>query len=119
VSGRRARAPGTRRRTLFLLPQPTASASPAVRLGLQLRNEANLTGRCACGATRQNFEVLDDGTLVPVAAIEPGPGRAFYSRFEHEDDCPAIAPDLDRALARGEILDPAGDLLSGLREDSA
>ena len=34
---------------------PTASAQ--VHLGLRLRTEATLTGRCACGAQLERFEV--------------------------------------------------------------
>jgi hypothetical protein len=99
-------------RTLALIPQANARASEKVQLGLRLRNEANLTGRCACGATRETFRVEDDGTIKPVSAIEPG--RAYYSRFRHEDDCPAISPELQRAHTRGEINDPGGDFLKGL-----
>lgn len=105
MNGRRARE--RRRldaRTLAFLPSPTADAAPNVRLGLRLRNEASLTGRCACGAA---------GEMVVLA---PG----LYSiRFEHEDDCPAISPALQRALERGEIHDPGGDLLRSLLDRGA
>src|SRR5207244_2281030 len=97
-------APG--RATLGLLPTPKAGASAKVQLGLRLRNEATLSGRCACGAARADFQVLGDGTLRPVSRVTPGPGKMFYSRLEHERDCPAASPELDRALARGEISDP-------------
>lgn len=101
---------------LALWPTPTVTTSDKVKLGLRLRNEANLTGRCACGAIREMFEVLRDGTLVPVEQIDlPAPGRVFYRRMCHEDDCPAVSPELDRAFERGEIHDPVGDILQGLR----
>jgi hypothetical protein len=85
-----------------------------VKLGLRLRNEANMTGRCACGAVAEAFEVLDDGTLRPVAKVGAGAGRAYYVKLEHENDCPAISPELERAAVRGEINDPGGDLLRGI-----
>lgn len=110
MNGRKARA---RRRALALLPTPRPSAGGAVRLGLHLRNEANLTSRCACGAQREVFEILPDGTLVPAATIEPGHG--YYARFDHESDCPAVSPALERAFERGEISDPAGELFDRFR----
>ncbi len=115
MSERRAREQRRRARALWLTPTPTETASDKVELGLRLRNEATVTGRCACGAVRETFEVLDDGTLEPVADIPPdAAGRAFYFRMQHEDDCPAISPELGRALEHGEINDPAGDLLLAL-----
>lgn len=103
--------------TLNLLPLPRAGAGEQIRLGLRLRNEANLTGRCACGAERELFVVQEDGSFVPVNSIEPG--TVVYGRFQHEDDCPAISPELARAYERGEIADPGGDLLRGIMRKEA
>lgn len=113
MSERRARERRRRERALVLVPTPKSGASEAVKLGLRLRNEASLSGRCACGATAEAFEVGDDGSLIPVERPTSEPGRAFYVRFEHEVDCPATSPALARGLDRGEISDPAGDLLRG------
>jgi hypothetical protein len=95
-----------------VIPTASAGASARVQLGLRLRNEANLTGRCACGAVREMFELDQDGTMRPVLGHEPG--RLYYTRFRHEDDCPAIDPELERAVERGEVSDPAGDLFTRL-----
>ena len=114
MSAKRTHGDQRRAWALGLLPTAKGAASEKVQLALRLRNEASLTGRCACGAVREDFEVLQGGAVRPVARIEPAPGRVFYSRFRHEDDCPAISAELDRALERGEISDPAGDLFHSL-----
>jgi hypothetical protein len=90
----------TRRRALALLPAPAANATPAVRLGLRLRREASLTGRCACGAVAADFEITTDG-MKPAATTRPG--GAYIRSMAHEHDCPAVAPELERAAHRGEI----------------
>lgn len=113
MSARRARRQSAR--MLAMLPQPTGSASAKVQLGLRLRQDASLTGCCACGATAETFEIAGDGTLSPVSEPTAERGRAYYVRLLHEHDCPAASPELERALQRGEISDPAGDLLRGLR----
>jgi hypothetical protein len=59
-----------KQRRLYLLPDA------AERLALTVRNDASLTGRCACGA---------EGELVHLAP------RIAELRFEHEHDCPAVA----------------------------
>lgn len=115
MSERRHRERRRRQRMLALVPAATSATGADVQLALRLRNEATLTGRCACGAVGETFEVLDDGSLVPAAEIAPG--GLYYTRFEHEHDCPAgDGPYLDAALDRGEIDDPAGDLLRSLLE---
>ena len=77
------------RRILALLPTSTADASDAVKLGLRLRNEASVTGRCECGA------IAGD-----VVELEPG---VFNISFEHTPTCPAASPELERAIRNGEI----------------
>lgn len=99
---------------LALVPTPKEGASAKVRLGLRLRNEATVSGRCACGARQETYEILNDGSLRQVAAVVPASARIYYTRFLHEHDCPAASPELERAVGRGEIRDPAGDLLGGL-----
>jgi len=117
VSAKRQRERRRRERTLAIVPTPSASASPKVRLALAMRNEANLTGPCACGAVRKSYEVLGNGRMVPVDEPTSEPGHVYYARFEHEHDCPAVSPDLERAFAAGELRDPAGDLLKSLLAD--
>ena len=104
MSRRRAREKRRQARTLALLPQPAAGAGADVQLALRLRNEANLTGRCPCGAT------------VEVVTIRDG---VHVGTFHHEHDCPASTPVLQQALARGEIGDPAGDPLRAFRDERA
>lgn len=108
-----------RKRALALVPSARRSASAKVELGLRLRSEATLTGRCACGAKREAFEVLSNGSLVPTAEPNLAPGTVTFIRFEHEHDCPAASPELERAYERGEISDPGGDLLRGLQESGS
>jgi hypothetical protein len=112
MSRRRGTQHRRTRRAVALLPTPTAAASAKVQLALRLRNEANLTGRCPCGARGRLVEILENGTLRPAGLVEPG--RLYRIEFAHENDCPAISPEIERALARGEIDDPAGDLLAAL-----
>lgn len=100
MSGKASRRRKKRDVTLALIPSAIGDASARIELGLRLRTEANLTGRCACGATMQ------------VAEIEEG---ILYAQMAHEDDCPAIDPELERAAERGEVADPGGDLLKSLR----
>lgn len=99
-------------RTLALIPTPADGASAKVQLALRLRNEATLTGRCACGAVQELFEVEADGSLRPASAVTAG--HAYYAQFQHADDCPAISPEVERAVARGEVSDPGGDLVRAL-----
>ena len=97
---------------LILAPSPTESASDKVRLALDLRERATLTGRCVCGAVQELFEAMEDGELRPVPEpFEPTPGKVFVACFEHAHDCPAVSPDLVEAFARGEIHDPTSGLI--------
>jgi hypothetical protein len=115
---RRRRRPRRRhaRRSAALLLTPTANAnaSAKVQLALRVRQDANLAGRCVCGAVGEAFTLDADGTVVRVTDWPPSAPMAVYVRYEHEADCPAVSPELDRALERGEITDPGGDLLRGL-----
>jgi len=111
MSQSRAREERRRQRMLYLGPQPTESASENVRLALEMRERANLTGRCVCGAVRELFEVIDGGELRDTPEFVPEPGRVFVARFDHAHDCPAVSPDMDGAFARGEIHDPTNGLL--------
>jgi hypothetical protein len=82
---RRPHVPPTRKpRALVLVPEAREDATAAERLALTVRNAANLTGRCACGATPEDVQEL-----------APGIYRAV---FRHEDDCPAISPAARRAV---------------------
>jgi hypothetical protein len=116
---KRLHVPGTGRPVLGILPHAAAGAGDAVRLALRVREAATLTGRCACGAVGEAWEL--DRDLKPLRRVpfdpSPLPGTVLYRRFEHEDDCPAISPVLDRAYERGEFHDPAGDLLKALRRE--
>lgn len=78
-----------RNKRLAALPSVGADASDAVKLGLRLRNEASLTGRCSCG-----------GAVGAPVEIAPG---IFKATIHHEADCPAISPELERAARRGEL----------------
>lgn len=73
-----------RERVLVVLPQAPNGSSDAAELGIRVRNEATLTGRCVCGA------VADD----PVK-IEPGVYRVAIA---HEPGCPAVNPETLRAI---------------------
>jgi hypothetical protein len=62
---------------LFLLPDPDQPGlTDAERLGLRVRNDASITGQCACGA----IMTLDG--------------------MEHEHDCPAVSPLIERLARR-------------------
>jgi len=74
MSQSRAREERRRQRMLYLGPQPTESASENVRLALEMRERANLTGRCVCGAVRELFEVIDGGELRDNPRVRTGAG---------------------------------------------
>jgi hypothetical protein len=76
-------------KTLAILPSAGDDASDAVRLALSVRNAASVSGRCACGA-------------VASSPVEVAPG-VFSVTFEHEHDCPAAAPEFERAARGGQI----------------
>lgn len=65
-------------RALIVTPLATKSASFEAQLGLSLRAEAAVTGRCDCGARRTSL-----------------------SEFEHESDCPAISRAVEIAIEQG------------------
>ena len=64
---------------LVVLPLPLEAASEAAKLGLSVRAQATLSGRCACGATTSG------GTI------------------EHEDHCPATAKAVEEAVRAGQV----------------
>ncbi len=77
-AGRRYRRALRRGRVLFVLPAIHEDASPAVKNGVALRNEATRTGRCpGCGAVAK----------LPRA---PERGAVVEARMAHEDGCPAL-----------------------------
>lgn len=89
---RRPRVPASRRqprtvRALVIVADPDAAGLiPPERLALQLRREATITGRCACGA------------VAPPVRIRQG--KVTHWPVEHEHDCPAASAAVDRLAAR-------------------
>lgn len=78
-------------RAIVVVPDPNQPGlTPAERLALQVRVDALLAGRCACGA-RGTIHATEHGLAI--------------AGFAHEPDCPAISPALERLAARlGERL---------------
>lgn len=71
-------------RALVVLPQAPDGSSDAADLGIRVRNEATLTGRCVCG-----------GVAGELVEIEPGVCRVAIA---HEPGCPAVAPETLAAI---------------------
>jgi len=74
-------------------------ASPAVLLGSELRMNAELNDCCVCGARPEFFEVTKFGPEPEVRKLEePLPNGLTEVVFVHRPDCPAAAPEVERAL---------------------
>ena len=69
-------------RALVVIVEASEEASEDARRGLEVRAQAMLTGRCACGAQLQ----------------PPG-------CLEHEPECPAISEAVFAAAAAGQVRD--------------
>jgi len=69
-------------------------APPVVREGAVRRRLVTLTGVCPCGA---RFSMPSRAERRAAARS----GAVLTARVEHEDECPAIAPELDSWLAGG------------------
>lgn len=88
-----SRVPGTyaqprRVRTLLVVPSPnTPGLTAAERLALMLRRDANIAGRCVCGATFPRVRYRHGGVL--------------HAVMTHASDCPAAdEPTLSRMVDR-------------------
>ena len=100
---KRSRVPPMRNfpRTVFELPVGNADASPAVRLGLQIRAAASISGCCACGGKAEHFALVDEEEGVLVRVDEPSreEGAVNYSEIVHRPDCPAVSEKVLAAVA--------------------
>jgi hypothetical protein len=87
---KRAGIPGARQRTiraLLVIPDPDQPGlSRSEQLGLRLRADATISGRCACGAS------------CPPIRFRPGDIRVVP--MEPEADCPATSPEVERLAYR-------------------
>jgi hypothetical protein len=99
---KRSRVPPSRRfpSTIFALPVANEHASPAVRLGLQIRAAASMSGCCACGGKAEHY-LIDEENSVFVSVEEPSrePGATNYVEIVHASDCPAVSDAVLAAVA--------------------
>jgi hypothetical protein len=102
MSKRRPRVPGKRSRPvrkLHFRAELPPDASPAVRLGAELRVSAELENCCICGAKAEFFEVLKWGPEPEVRKLdEPLKSGLTQTIFVHRQDCPVVADEVERAL---------------------
>jgi hypothetical protein len=101
MSKHRGRVPGMRKpigKLHFRTALPP-DASPAVLLGTELRMNAELNDCCVCGAEPQYFEVTKWGPEPEVRKLEePLSNGLTQAIFVHRENCPAAAPEVERAL---------------------
>jgi hypothetical protein len=98
---KRRRVPGTHKPVgkLHFRTVLPPDASPAVALGTEPRMNAELTDCCVCGARPQYFEVTKWGPEPEVRKLEePVQNGLTQAVFVHRADCPAAAPEVERAL---------------------
>lgn len=99
---KRPRVPGMHKRPVRKLHFRTVlppDASPAVLLGTELRMNAELSDCCICGAQAEFFEVTKYGPEPEVRKLdEPLRNALTHTVFVHRQDCPAAAPEVERAL---------------------
>jgi len=76
---------GSKTPILICIPTLVEGAAPRMLEAVGRRREANLTGRCPCGATTK--VILERGKAI---GLDP---------FAHEDDCPADNDTIDRLIA--------------------
>ena len=69
-------------------PRGAVNSGP-LWLRSRLRDEASVTGHCACGAVAQDFEIMGDGSLRSTSSFVAG--HVYLRKIEHEEDCPAIS----------------------------
>jgi hypothetical protein len=100
---KRSRVPPSRRfpSTIFALPVANEYASPAVRLGLQIRAAASMSGCCACGGRAEHYLLVDEeeGVLVRIEEPSRERGATNYTEIIHAHDCPAVSPAVLAAVA--------------------
>lgn len=77
-------------RTALVAASIPDNAPAAVREGLARRRLTVTTGSCPCGAVLR----LPPRRERRAAARS---GRALHVRIEHEDDCPAVTANIERA----------------------
>ena len=77
-----------------------AAASPAAHLGLAVRNRAEATLCCLCGGKPFWFKVVKWDPEHPKVERIEGPQDALhsYAVITHRADCPAVSPEVERAL---------------------
>jgi hypothetical protein len=82
-------------RTLFVVPRIPDDAPERVREGIARRRLATVTGRCPCGAERPRLNREQRRKVARRKARYLG-----IAEIAHENDCPAISNEVERALGR-------------------
>jgi hypothetical protein len=89
---------------MHLAPSLPPTASPQARLGLQIRNAAEVNFCCACGREVIWFRVLRRGPNPRVERIGgPEDDRYPHGVIVHEPSCPAASPEIERALKAAHL----------------
>ena len=82
-------------RTLFVVPRIPEDAPTSVHEGIARRWLATITGRCPCGAERPKLNREQRRKVARRKARYLG-----IADIAHENDCPAISAEVERALGR-------------------